>query len=124
MSSGLTHSGAIARGLAYVPAKDLRAWGRDADERTNVTAAKPAQPSENAAEARERIREQVMAERGIDLFDLYLMGSQQRIVTEAAIMSETALRAREAQSRMAQAGQPQPRQTPARATANFVDLRV
>jgi hypothetical protein len=110
MSSGLTHSGAIARGLAYAPAKDLRAWGREAEgQRANVTAVKPVRPAPNAAEARERVREQVMAERGVDLFDLFKMGSQERIRAEAAIMTETMVRTRQAQ---------------VRATANFVDIRV
>jgi hypothetical protein len=112
MSSGLTHTGAIARGLAYAPAPPRRSWTEVAAARleaANVTAAKPVQPTPNAGEAREQIREQVMAERGVDLLDLYRMGSQQRIRTEAAIMAEMALRA--AQSR-------------ARQTAQFVDLRV
>ena len=110
MSSGLTHIGAIARGLAYAPAPALRAWGRnDAGERPNVTAAKLAAPTPNAAAAREQIRTQVMVERGVDLLDLYRMGSQERIRTEAAIMTETAVRARQAS---------------VRPTANFVDLRV
>jgi len=107
MSSGLTHSGAIARGLAYVPAADLRTWGRDeapARAGANVTAVKPVPPTENTGEARERIREQVMAERGVDLFDLYKMGSQDRIRAESAIMVETAMRTR--------------------ATGTFLDLRV
>ena len=110
MSSGLTHTGAIARGLAYAPAPELRVWsqGRPA-ERANVTASKPVTPMPNAAEAREQVREQVMVERGVDLLDLYRMGSQQRIRTEAAIMAEMALRTAQARGRE---------------TAHFIDLRV
>ena len=110
MSSGLTHTGAIARGLAYAPAPELRVWSQGrAAERANVTAARPVTPTPNPAAAREQIREQVMVERGVDLFDLYRMGSQERIRTEAAIMTATAVRARQAS---------------ARETANFIDLRV
>jgi hypothetical protein len=89
MSSGLTHTGAIARGLAYAPAPPRRSWTEVAAERltANVTAAKPVQPTTDANEARERIREQVMAERGVDLFELYNMGSQERIRTEAAMLT-------------------------------------
>jgi hypothetical protein len=111
MSSGLTHTGAIARGLAYAPAPPRRSWTEVAAERlaANVTATKPAAPTPNPSAAREEIREQVMAERGVDLLDLYRMGSQQRIRTEAAIMAEMALRTAQARGRE---------------TANFVDLRV
>ena len=88
---------------------DPGAASRSAPQAANVTAAKPVQPTQDASEARERIREQVMAERGIDLFDLYKMGSQERTRAEAAIMTETALRSRRASDRK---------------TGNLVDLRV
>lgn len=111
MSFGLTHSGAIARGLAYAPAPPRRSWTEIAAERmaANVTAAKPVQPTPDANEARERIREQVMAERGVDLYDLFKMGSQERIRAEASITSETAQRARRAYDRQ---------------TGHHVDLRI
>ena len=111
MSSGLTHIGAIARGLAYAPAPSVRAPGQaDATaERFQVSAVKPVAPTGNSAETRERIREQVMAERGVDLFALYKMGSQDRIRAEAAILAETAMRTGQAR---------------ARETATFIDLRV
>ena len=62
-----------------------------------VSAVKPDRPSANAYQARENIRQQVMAERGVDLLDLYRMGSLRRIRTEAAIAAETADRTRRAQ---------------------------
>jgi len=112
MSSGLTHIGAIARGLAYAPAASPRAQGPATDKaeaRLQVSAVKPVAATPNAAEAREQVREQVMAERGVDLFALYRMGSQDRIRAEAAILAETAMRTSQAR---------------ARETATFIDLRV
>jgi len=110
MSSGLTHTGAIARGLAYAPAPPRAPWTWDrATQRPNVTAAKAVAPTPNPAEAREQVREQVMVERGVDLLDLYRMGSQQRIRTEAAIVAEMAVRTAQARGRE---------------TAHFIDLRV
>jgi hypothetical protein len=111
MSFGLTHSGAIARGLAYVPAADLRTWRGSA----NVTAIKPVQPTDNAAVAREQIRDQVMAERGVDARSLYDMSSQGRIRAEAAIMAEAARRAMQADNQA---------RAEIRATGALVDLRV
>jgi hypothetical protein len=112
MSSGLTHIGAIARGLGYAPTPSARATvlpEAPAEARFQVSAVKPVAPAPNPAEAREQIREQVMAERGVDLFTLYKMGSQERIRAEAAILAETAMRAGQAR---------------ARETATFIDLRV
>ena len=111
MSSGLTHTGAIARGLAYAPAEDLRTWGRPA----NVRAIKPVQPTENAAQAREQVRDQVMAERGVDPLGLYDMSSQGRIRAEAAILAEAAKRAMQADNQA---------RAEIRATGSLVDLRV
>lgn len=113
MSSGLTHSGAIARGLAYAPASASRSWGQASDVR--VSAVKPTPPVENIAEAREQIRDQIMTERGVDPQSLFKMGSQDRIQTEAAIMIETAKRSLIAQNQQRAIVRP---------TANFVDIRV
>ncbi|WP_331084999.1 hypothetical protein [Phenylobacterium sp.] len=107
----MTHSGAIARGLAYAPAADLRSWGRTA----NVRAIKPAPPTDNAAVAREQIRDQVMAERGVDARGLYDMSSQGRIRAEAAILAEAARRAMEADNQA---------RAEIRATGTLLDLRV
>ena len=110
MSSGLTHIGAIARGLAYAPAPSARAQRAEkAEARFQVSAVGPVAPAPSPAEARERIREQVMAERGVDLFALYKMASQDRIRAEAAILTETAVRTSQAR---------------ARETATLIDLRV
>ena len=111
MSSGLTHTGAIARGLAYAPAADLRTWGRPA----NVRAVKPAAPTDNAAQAREQVRDQVMAERGVDARGLYDMSSQGRIRAEAAILAEAAKRAMQADNNA---------RAEVRAIGALVDLRV
>lgn len=111
MSSGLTHTGAIARGLAYAPAEDMRAWGRPG----NVRAIRAVQPTDNAAQAREQVREQVMAERGVDALGLYGMSSLDRIRAEAAILSETAKRAMQADNKA---------RAEIRAAGTLVDLRV
>jgi hypothetical protein len=97
MSFGLTHTGAIARGPAYAPV--VRVRPAQTDQTPNVSAVKAVRPAAGAAEARERIREQVMAERGVDLLDLYRMGSYERIRAESEIAAETAERARQAQAR-------------------------
>jgi hypothetical protein len=118
MSSGLTHTGAIARGLGYVPTTaDARPAVRAeaAPDVARVSAVKPILPSDNDAETREQIREQVMAERGVDSLSLYRASSQDRIRAETAIMVETAMRS------LASANQARAYVRP---TANFVDLRV
>jgi hypothetical protein len=116
MSSGLTHSGAIARGLAYAPSANARAWARDAaGERANVAAVKAVPPTDDTAQAREQIRDQVMVERGVDQLSLFQASSQQRIQAETAIMVETALRSMQAGNQA---------RAYVRATANFVDIRV
>ena len=112
MSLGLSHIGATPKSPAYAAAPAARAQGfaaPKAEETPNVSVIKPVRAADNAFQARERIREQVMAERGVDLLDLYRMGSQQRIQTEAEIAAETAERARRAQ---------------ARGLATIIDLRV
>ena len=117
MSSGLTHIGAITRGLAYAPATGARpaVQAEPATAVAHVSAVKPVQPSNNAAEAREQIRDQIMAERGVDSLSLFKLSSQDRIRAETAIMVETAMRALAAQNQQ---------RAYVRPTANFVDLRV
>lgn len=110
MNLGLSHIGATPARAAYA-ATGLRAdvASSKAAETQNVSAAKAVRPARSAAEARENIREQVLAERGYDLLKLYRMGSQQRIQAEAAVAAETAKRVRQEQTR---------------ATATLIDLRV
>jgi hypothetical protein len=117
MSSGLTHLGAIARGLGYAPTPSPRASGRaeTLSDVAHVSAVKAVQPSDNDSEAREQIRDQVMAERGVDSLSLYRLSSQDRIRAETAIMVETAMRS------LASANQARAYVRP---TANFLDLRV
>ena len=50
MSLGLTHNGAIARGLAYAPTPAARSWAEPADQRFTVSAIKPVAPAANTAE--------------------------------------------------------------------------
>ncbi len=117
MSSGLTHIGAIARGLAYAPAAAVRPAVRTeaASDLANISAVKPVQPSSSATQTREQVRDQVMAERGVDPLSLFKLGSQDRIRAEAAIRAETAMRSLAAQNQA---------RAYVRATANFIDMRV
>jgi hypothetical protein len=104
MSFGLIQFDALPRDAAY--AADLR---RRAGLGFMVSAVRPVPPMVNAGEAREQVRQQVMAEAGVDALSLYKATPQARIQAEAAIMAETVRRSR-----------PQP----VRATGNFVDLRI
>ena len=112
MSFGLIQFGAIPSSPAY--AADLR-WRAglsitgEAGQGFAVSATRPVPPMVNAGEAREQVRQQVMAERGLDALSLYKATPQARIQAEAAILVETAQRAHP---------------EPIRATGNFVDLRV
>lgn len=115
MSLGLTHNGAIARGLAHPPAPAARSWAEPAAQGFIVSAVKPVAPAANTAETREQIRDQIMAERGVDPMSLFQLSSQDRIRAEAAIMVETAKRALAAQNQ---------ERAQVRSTGNFIDLRV
>ena len=101
MNSGLSQLGATPFSPAYAAAAAAaaraEATAQGAGNTPAVSAVKPDRPSANAYQARENIRQQVMAERGVDLLDLYRMGSLRRIRTEAAIAAETADRTRRAQ---------------------------
>lgn len=112
MSSGLTHIGAIARGLAYAPAAPTRASAPAAGQPATVDATRPV---DEVIPTRDQIRDRVMAERGINPTSLFQASSQERIRAEIAIRVETAMRAM----------RPQALQTAdARATGTLVDLRV
>jgi hypothetical protein len=112
MCFGLIQFDAIPGDAAY--AADLRRRAGlsitgEAARGFTVSAAHPVPPMVNAGEAREQLRQQVMAERGLDALSLYKASPQARIEAEAAIMVETARRACLA---------------PIRATGTFVDLRI
>ena len=102
MSSGLTYIGANASRLAYAPAPQ-------------VTALNAAAAVANVAEAREQIRDQLMAARGVDPLSLFRMSSYERIRAEAAILVEAAKLDLKAQNHA---------RADIRATGRILDLRV
>mgnify|MGYP000880683219 CR=1 FL=1 len=63
-----------------------------------LSAAPLVRPVSETPDAREKVREQVLAAKGVDSLSLYRMSSQDRIRIEAAVSNETALRTRIAQS--------------------------
>jgi len=112
MSFGLIQFGATPRDPAY--AADLRRRAGlsitgQAAQGFTVWAVRPVAPTVNAGEAREQARQQVMAERGVDMLAMFKMPAQDRIRAEAAILVETARRSH---------------RDPVRATGNLVDLRI
>lgn len=112
MCFGLIQFEPAPRDAAY--AADLRRRAGlsitgEAAQGFTVSAIRPVPPMVNAGEAREQLRQQVMAERGVDALSLFKATPQARIQAEAAIMAETARRTR---------------LEPVRATGNFVDLRI
>lgn len=98
MISGLSHPGASTRELAFA-----------ATDRMRAQAMRSVQPANRTVESRDQIRDQVMAERGIDRITLLKLAPQVRIEAEISVTIETARRAQQAKIR---------------ATGNFVDLRV
>jgi hypothetical protein len=112
MTFGLIQFGATPRSPAYA-AELLQRAGlsipAQATRDFTVSAVRPVPPMVNAGEAREQVRQQVMAERGVDALSLYKATPQERIRAESAILVEAAQRSHQA---------------PVRETANFIDLRV
>ncbi len=112
------HIGATPRSSAYAAADTadtpagLSITG-EAARNFQVSNVRPVAPVENVAEAREQARDQVMAERGVDMLSMFRMSAQDRIQAEAAILSETARRTSLA-----------PVATPARDMGVFFDIRV
>jgi hypothetical protein len=98
MYLGMSQPGAATRELAFAAADRMRA--------KSLRAVQPANP---AVESRDQIRDQILAERGIDRITLLKLAPQARIETEISITIETARRTPPA---------------PIRATGNFVDLRI
>lgn len=95
MSSGLTYTGAIARGLAYPPALPRE---------TAPTTAAPA-----------LALDPVMPQAAPDGVSLFRMSALERIRTESGLMADAALREMKAVNQT---------RAHVRAEANFVDLRV
>jgi hypothetical protein len=96
MSFGLTQIGATPHTTAYAAASGLRASPETARTFT-VAAVRPVSPA--ADSGREQLRQQIMAERGLDMRALYGLSSQDRIRAEAAILAEVALRTGQARDR-------------------------
>ena len=94
MNLGLTQVGAISRGPALVMAASVRgvtAQVQPATER--VEAVRDVHPTERTFEdPRGKIREQVLAERGLNLGKMLDMGAQARIEAEIEIAGEVARR--------------------------------
>jgi hypothetical protein len=99
MNLGLSHFGATPRSAVRASA-DVAATAAglsitgEAARDFQVTSVRPVAPVENAAEAREQARQQVMAERGVDMLSMFRMSAQDRIQAEAQIMVETSRRTR------------------------------
>lgn len=98
MNAGLSHLDASTRRLVFA-----------ATDRMRAQALRAVQPANRAVESRDQIRDQVMAERGVDRVTLLKLTPQARIEAEISVTTETALRARDARIRT---------------TGNFVDLKV
>ena len=114
MSSDLIQIGATPGSAKPAPADRLRAPSAEgalapSEKVFKVSTARPVTPAETPLEVREKVRQQIMAERGVDMLSMYRLGSQERIRAEAAILTETALRTRQAR---------------VKETGAFVDLRV
>lgn len=98
MISGLSHPGATPRELAYATTDRLRA-----------RAQRVVQPNGLADESRDQIRDQVLAERGVNRITVLKLTPQARIEVEISVITETARRAHPVQ---------------ARTTGTLIDLKV
>jgi hypothetical protein len=98
MSSGLTHTGAVARGLAYAP-----------------NAPRAAVSAATIARAHQQIRDESMAERGISTASLSVASPQDRFHAEIAIRIDATTGTLTAEARQ---------RAYARATGTLVDIRV
>ena len=98
MISGLSHPGATRRELTYATTDRLRAPAPRVVQLTGLAAA-----------SRDQIRDQVLAERGVDRITVLKLTPQARLEVEISVATETARRAHPAQ---------------ARATGTLIDLKV
>lgn len=94
-------------GLTQIGASNSQAYA--ATDRLRAQALRSIQPANRAVESRDQIRDQVMAERGVDRITLISLSPQARIEAEISLTAETARRARQAEIRT---------------TGAFVDLRI
>src|SRR5436190_23330525 len=110
MNVGSNHIGTPAQSYALAAAQvadQARAnWQQvqamAAADRTNAQDERAVRPTGKLVETTSQIREQVMAERGVDRLDLMRLPAQARLEAEISIAVEAAARAREAN------GQPRP----------------
>ena len=100
MSYGLSHIGASQQEAALAMA---------AADRMRGQATRAVSPAVKVVETPLEIRDQVMAERGLNRLDIVKLSGQARLEAEISINAETNQRTRQAQIRT---------------TGNFVDLRI
>jgi hypothetical protein len=112
MGVGLTHIGAT-QGIAAYSATASRTRTAGALDRMHAESLRAVRPVAEPRRQRDQIRDQVLADRGLDRIDLFKLGPQARLEAEISIDAETAWRAREARAR-----------DQVRATARFVDIRI
>lgn len=108
MSSGLTHIGAIARGLAYAPVQAR--VSADAGLRQD-----PASGGGQGAASRQQTPDPVVTARGLDPLTLYKLAAQDRIRAEIAMMVDTVRQDMKVQNQQ---------RADIRATGTLVDIRV
>jgi hypothetical protein len=104
MKTTLSQFGAPTAGTAHAVAQQARAnWERvkamAAADRTQLAAAQAVQPAGKLVQTPLEIREEVMAERGLNRRDLVQLGAQARLQAEISIDAEARERARRAQMR-------------------------
>ena len=104
MSNTLSQFGAPTAGTAHAVAQQARAnWERvkamATADRMHVETARAVPPAARLAPTPSEIREEVMADLGLDRRDLIKLGAQARLEAEISIEAETRKRARQAQVR-------------------------
>jgi hypothetical protein len=104
MNNTLSQSGAPQRETAQAVAQQARAnWERvkamAVADRMQVETVRAVPPAARLAPTPTQIREEVMADLGLDRRDLIKLGAQARLEAEISIEAETRKRARQAQVR-------------------------
>ena len=100
----------MSYGLSHIdPYRQQTALAMAAADRLRGQATRAVSPAVKVVETPLEIRDQVMAERGLNRLDIIKLSGQARLEAEISINAETNQRTRQAQIRT---------------TGNFVDLRV
>lgn len=109
MGSGPTQIGATTAATAYAAAagRARSNLAEAAADRMHGAELRAIQPVADPFPVRDQVRDQVLADRGLDRIALRKLGPLARLEAEISVDNETARRLR-----------------PVRATANFVDIRV